>query len=360
MTDISARFEQWWSGTLGGRPLMRLVGKRAQPEEEMEAVGPPTTAKEQFLDVHRRASELRNHLRMHRYLAEAYPFLTVDIGPGSIATYLGSDPVFRWESVWFSECIDSWDQWDAVRYDPENEWWICHQNAISEAVRLADGRFRVAIPDLVENIDIFAAMRGPEQTCLDLMDDPARVHAAVTKIDQLYFTYYDRMYELTREADGSSCFTAFAVQGSGKSAKVQCDFSALMSPAQFREFIVPSLRAQCRALDHSLYHLDGPDAIRHVPALMEIEELQALQFASGAGNPAGDDERWFPVYEQVRKAGKSLWISLGEASVERLLASTNRLASSFGCEALYLLYPVVSDTDALHILGETQARWGTA
>ena len=47
-------------------------------------------------------------------------------------------------------------------------------------------------------------------------------------------------------------------------------------------------------LDHSLYHLDGPDAIKHVPALMELEKLDALQWTCGAGQPDGACPRWYP------------------------------------------------------------------
>ena len=36
----------------------------------------------------------------------------------------------------------------------------------------------------------------------------------------------------------------------------------MMSPTQYREFIVDSLRQQAKKLDNVLYHLDGPDAIQ--------------------------------------------------------------------------------------------------
>ena len=89
--------------------------------------------------------------------------------------------------------------------------------------------------------------------------------------------------------------------GSGKCAKVQCDFCALISPLHFREFVKPSLEKQWSLLDSSLYHLDGPDEIKHLYALMEIEDLKALQFTPGAGNPDGGSLLWYPIYDKAEK-----------------------------------------------------------
>ena len=37
-------------------------------------------------------------------------------------------------------------------------------------------------------------------------------------------------------------------------------------------------REQCRWLDHSLYHLDGTQALHQLPALLAIEELDAIEW----------------------------------------------------------------------------------
>ena len=48
----------------------------------------------------------------------------------------------------------------------------------------------------------------------------------------------------------------------------------MMSPEDFRKYIQPSLRSQSENVDHVLYHLDGPAAIKHMDALMEIEGIE--------------------------------------------------------------------------------------
>ncbi len=84
----------------------------------------------------------------------------------------------------------------------------------------------------------------------------------------------------------------------GRSNVIQLDLLAVISPAQFREFFLHELEAQMEALDNTIYHLDGPDAIPHVPILHELfghtpdrssdrsrESVIPIQWVPGAGAP---------------------------------------------------------------------------
>jgi hypothetical protein len=98
----------------------------------------------------------------------------------------------------------------------------------------------------------------------------------------------------------------FNIWGTGRTAKVQCDASAMFSPAMFARFVLPALRAQCDWLDYSLYHLDGTAAIRHLDALLEIESLNAIEFTPEPTVPQGGSPRWVPMYRKILAAGKSV------------------------------------------------------
>lgn len=133
---------------------------------------------------------------------------------------------------------------------------------------------------------------------------------------------------------------------------MQCDFSAMMSPTQFKELIVPSLKKQCDALDYSLYHLDGPDALRHLPALMEIDSLKALQWTPGAALPEAADEQWFPVYDKVFEAGKSLWISNREGGAEVQIDRAKKLVKRYGIKGTYIIFGKTDPDSAKAIMKE--------
>jgi 5-methyltetrahydrofolate--homocysteine methyltransferase len=338
---IKDRFEQWWNrepwDTPADKPLMWITA--AGKPGRTTAVEKAREPREQYLNVPAIIASFRNYCETRYFLGDAFPAVDINLGPGSMALYLGSEPGFAWDTVWYREKCESPLEFESLAYDENNYWWTLHQKMAEEAAALAAGDFYVTIPDIIENLDILSALRGPQNLCYDMLDEPEAIHRGLEIIDSVYFKYYDRFYDLLKDGDGSSSYTAFSILGKGRIAKVQCDYCALISPEMFREYVQPSLRKQCRQLDHSLYHLDGPDAIKHVPALMEIEELDALQWTCGAGKPDGGCEKWYSIYDQVRDAGKGLWIQLYDGDASTRAESVKRLVKRYGKTGMYFLFP---------------------
>ena len=86
--------------------------------------------------------------------------------------------------------------------------------------------------------------------------------------------------------------------------------------------------ACCRHAGRSIYHLDGPGAVRHVPALLAIEELTSIQWIQGAGQPLPSG--WIPLLRRIQDGGKSVALYYGgshggdadlEAEIDALCAA---------------------------------------
>jgi len=228
-----------------------------------------------------------------------------------------------------------------------------------EAKRRLGDDFIFTIPDMIENIDILSAMRGAEPLCIDMLDNPETVSRHLRQIDELYEYYYNLIYDFVKFPDNSSCFSAFRVWGPGRTAKIQCDFAALISPRQFREFALPSLRRQCKFMNNTVFHLDGPQAMKHVPALMEIKELNALQFTCGEMRPDGTNEEWWGVYDQVKAAGKALWIQVYDGGcVDQWMKNCDRFIKRYGVNGLYFVFPDFEDEEsAAEIMRKAELDW---
>jgi len=101
---------------------------------------------------------------------------------------------------------------------------------------------------------------------------------------------------------------------------LQCDFSAMISPEFFEEFVKPALQREAAFLKKSIYHLDGPGEIPHIDHLLDIKEIDGIQWTAGAGQPDLSDEKWYPLYKKIQAKGKKLVLLGAEASgVEKLL-----------------------------------------
>jgi hypothetical protein len=72
----------------------------------------------------------------------------------------------------------------------------------------------------------------------------------------------------------------------------------------FEEFAVPGLLHELDSLDAVVYHLDGPDALRHLDRLARMPKIRAIQWVAGAGEAAGRD--WTPLRKQILSLGKGL------------------------------------------------------
>lgn len=356
--ETKERFKAWWNRSSIGRPLMKIEAKREKLLEELEEEQPFNTVEDFYLDVAENVKRFRNYNRQYKMMADAFPHMPLNLGPGSMSTYLGSEPIFTWDTVWYTPIAkDGWDKIGYLKYDSENIWWKRHIDAIRTARELSNEDFLIDIPDIIENVDILSALRGPQQLCYDLMDIPNVISDYINQVDDLYFKYYDPIYELVKLDDGSSSYMAFDIWGPGKTAKLQCDFSAMMSPDQFREFVIPSLKKQCRQLDNSIYHLDGPDAIKHLDALMEIEELDVLQWTPGAGQPDSGYEGWYHIYDKVKAANKSLWIAIYDGELKDWVERADSIVKHYGADGMYFLFPRMNEADAVRLIEKAERDW---
>jgi 5-methyltetrahydrofolate--homocysteine methyltransferase len=99
---------------------------------------------------------------------------------------------------------------------------------------------------------------------------------------------------------------------------LQNDFSCLISSRMFEAYFLPSLEQQTRWVERTIYHLDGPGAIRHLDALLSLPRLDGIQWVPGAGAP--EMSRWIRLLRRIQAGGKLLVLNCEAWEVETLLA----------------------------------------
>ena len=105
----------------------------------------------------------------------------------------------------------------------------------------------------------------------------------------------------------------------GRYNVVQNDFACMISQKMFEEFFLEGIILECEKLDRSIYHLDGPDALRHLEALLEIKKLGAVQWVCGAGNEGF--RRWIGVYKRIQKARKGVHLGIDITELDDVFAN---------------------------------------
>ena len=103
----------------------------------------------------------------------------------------------------------------------------------------------------------------------------------------------------------------------GKWYVPSCDFSCMISEKQYNELIVPEIEKEVEFLDASIYHLDGPGALRHLDRILEIPGLSGVQWRNGAGQPSAS--HWIPVVKKIQAAGKCVELEVQAHELETML-----------------------------------------
>ena len=240
-------------------------------------------------------------------MADIPPVANTQLGPGSLAAVLGGVFEGGEDTIWIHP--DPNPKEDII-FDPNNAAWQLHKDLLTACKKQANGNYYVGMPDLMEGLDILAALRGTDTVLMDTVMNPELLDKQLQQVNDIYFKVFDELYDIIREDDGMA-FCYFSIWGPGKVSKLQSDISIMISEDDYRRFVQPYIREQCQKIDYTLYHLDGVGAIRHLDALLEIEELNAIQWTPGVGEPQGGDPKWYDLYKRILAGGKSIQANWG-------------------------------------------------
>ena len=305
------RYLDWWNGKGLVISMWEHLEKDGKPYEQVAPPLPPKDVNQYWFDPDWRAADLHYQLSKSSFKADILPVANTHLGPGSLAAILGAELEGGEDIIWIKHREDFGDE---IVFDVKNKWWQLHLDLLKACKRYSQGKYFVGCPDLIEGLDTLASLKGIQFVLTDMLLRPEVLKNQLQKINDIYFRVFDTIYEIIREGD-EMAFCYFSIWGPAKVSKLQCDISVMIPEEDFRHFALPYLREQCKKIDYTLYHLDGVDAIRHLDAVLEIEELNAVQWTPGEGEPQGGDKRWYDLYKKILAKGKSVmpcWVETHE------------------------------------------------
>ena len=206
---------------------------------------------------------------------------------------------------WTEPIIHDWANVDQVRMDWDSPYLAKLHHITDALLELGRGKFITGMTDWHPGGDAIAAFRDPQNLAVDMLTHREQVKTLLARIEADYFAIYDVFYHKLRAA-GQPISTWTPLVCDGKYYVPSNDFSIMISAEMFDDVFLPGIARECQFLDRSIYHLDGPGALRHLDSLLGIPELDALQFVCGAGNEGV--HRWVEVYQQTQAAGKAVQV----------------------------------------------------
>jgi hypothetical protein len=289
----------WWAGELD-RPMVIL------PTVDTMIYSDSSEFTKEFL-LERPADEVVSYFQERiagaQFYGDSFPNWLPNFGPGIASGFLGGpvNPSPQNKTVWFhAEHPIPHDQLH-FSVDDSNIWWSRVRELTNMAVRRWGNQLAVGHTDLGGIMDILVSFRTTQQLLFDLHDCPDEIERCTHEITAAWSKYYDAIYDAVRvQGIGTSGWVPML--SPGRMYMLQCDFSAMISPRMFERFALDDLTILCNGLDHAFYHLDGPDAVKHLDLLLSIRTLRGIQWIPGAGRPGPAE--WLPLLKRIREGGK--------------------------------------------------------
>jgi len=315
--DRSARLIEnnrlWWRGELD-RPLIGVILVGAESPREPPKL--PKLRSEDIPEFHQTYSyglsvrpeqivdEWDYDLSCHRFLGDAFPYVFTNFGTSFLAALLGAELIVRPKegTVWLKP-EDRPISKLHFEYHSDNIWFNRVKGILKAAVERWEGLVRIAWPDLGGIFDIMSAFRPGSLLPVDLYDHPDEVKRLTWEFHDLWFKYFDEFNEVLRPAN-QGYLTWAGTFSQNRHAMLQSDFSYMIGPKMFEEFVKPEIAASCERLVDAMYHLDGPGQLDKLDSLLSIEQLAGIQWQPGAGQPHPIE--WTEVNHKILDAGKKV------------------------------------------------------
>ena len=311
LEETKQRYIDWWNHKGIVLNMWEHFQEGVMPHADVPAPKPPKDLNQKWFDPEWRAAYLDWYVAHSSLMADMLPVANTQLGPGSLAAILGGVFEGGEDTIWIHPDPNFTDD---IVFDPHHPNYLLHKALLRACKAKAQGHYYVGMPDLMEGLDVLAAIKGTDKVLLDTVMQPEVLERQLQQINDIYFQVFDELYDIIREGD-EMAFCYFSSWAPGKMSKLQSDISTMISVDDYRRFVQPFIREQCQKIDYTLYHLDGVGAMHHLDALLEIEELNAIQWTPGVGEPQGGSPKWYDLYKKILAHGKSVmacWVTLDE------------------------------------------------
>ena len=341
-----ARQDAFWQCAILDRPVVNITIQK-QPRPVTPPVSAHATLRDRWMDAEFIVSAALTTVQNRLYLGDALPTFCPNLGPEVFSAFFGTELEYGESTSWSVPNLQRWSDAASLEFRPDNFYWRKLNEITDALLQGGRGRFYTGLTDFHPGGDALAAFRGPENLAVDMIEDREAVLELMSRVDETYLRVFQESYDKLAAA-GQAITSWPGIVSSRKWYVPSNDFSIMISKPMFDEFFLPGIARECRFYEASIYHLDGPGALRHLDSLLTIPELNAIQWIFGAGNEPAS--RWMDVYRKCQAAGKGLQITLHHTELDVFMETLRP-------EGLWLSIKGVKTVEEAEFLLRRVAQW---
>jgi hypothetical protein len=238
------------------------------------------------------------------YGGESIPAFWLSFGPDEISVFVGAELQWSKDSGntnWSVPFVENWEYVLPLKIQEDHPLWQRMLEFYRKAADRMAGKMLLVFLDLHTNMDLLAAIRGPQQRCVDLMDQPEVIDEAMESARAIFPEIWNAISKAGRMDEFGYYHHCYSMEGA---ATLQCDFCCMISPEMFRRWVLPALEEEAEIVKRVVYHWDGPEAVIHIDDLVASKGLHTLSYVPGAGHGGHIDH--LNLLKRVQKGGKAV------------------------------------------------------
>jgi len=300
LEEAAKRWQTYLAGEIIDRPLIHITA----PRGERPASKWPYYHDAVFGDLEKVIEHELEAAENTYFGGEAVPTFIPSFGPDEVAVFCGAELCWSKgspETNWSKPFVKDWEKALPLQLQEEHPLWRRMLTFYEIAAEKLAGKMLIAPLDLHTNMDLLAAVRGPQQLCLDLVDQPEVIDEAMKSARAIFPKLWNAIVTAGKMNERGYCSGFYSREGA---AVLQCDFSYMISAEMFNRWVLPALEEEAEIVKHAYYHWDGVGALTHIDALCTSRGLHTLSFTTGAGH--GEHKDWVDLLKRVQEKGKNV------------------------------------------------------
>lgn len=300
------RIEAFWNCEVLDRPVTTFFTPKPVSDQIPYPASHHIDPADRWMDAQYQAELAFASISNQEFLGDTLPVAFPNLGPEILSVLYGCPVHFGdFGTSWTDPILHDWSDAEHLQLDWDSPYLHKLHEMTDALLDISRGKFIVGMTDWHPGADCIAAFRDPQNLALDMITNREDIEHLLERVSSDYFRIYDIFYHKLRSA-GMPITSWTPLLCEGRYYIPSNDFSIMVSKNMYDEVFLPGIVAECKFLDRSIYHLDGPGALRHLDSILAIPELNALQWVFGAGNEGF--HKWIKVYQKAQAARKGIQV----------------------------------------------------
>lgn len=343
------RYEEYWN--LRNKTPILYVTSPADTIIEND----PGTCRDVWNDCEYHCRSARGYFANTYYGGDAYPYYLPDLGFDVATAMLGIEIEINDVSAWAVHSDKPLSEFRDFSFKPDNKEYLTMIKALDYYIndaKNANGDIDYIVGMIPFNTlyDGVSSLIGPDNLCMEMIDNPEEVHRVANAHFELYKQVYSVFEKQTlRYQHGSTNW--LGVYSDVPWYYISDDFIVMLSDEFFQEFIMETLLKTVDFHKRTLFHLDGENAVRHLDAILSVNKLTGVQVQATPFRQSA--EFWTPYLQKIQKAGKSAWIEA------RHFDDVKYLVENLNPEGLFIKTYADTQDEAMRIERFVKDYYGT-